>query len=465
MEQFAAEHTWANDGRVADIAMLAMFCMAMRRDTFEKLGPLDEQFGIGLFEDDDYSQRAKQAGYRVVCAGDVFVHHFGQMAFKDLEATGEYARLFAENQRRYEQKWNLTWEKHHHAELAFVQRRDQSGGLGRPPLKAQGSHPSAETPGTGKAAENPDYAGKLAKESGKWGSHLQLEAGNEWHAWLCHPLVLENYQRRSLVDGLAWPLWVRKVLDGPVRRSLDLGCGSGGTSLKLHSMGAAQSIEGIDVSGERVAQAEKHRIAAGIDGGFRVGDANRLRLPANTYDLIVSSHSFHHFVELERIMEQVHEALTPDGFFILEEFVGPTQFQWTDLQMQMVKERLAIIPERLRIFRWGALKSEEGRPTPAEVEAESPFESIRSGEIVPLFHKYFDVVGIRKLGGTLQHLLFNGIAHQFLLADDEAVRQVKDICAFENNLIDEDVIPSDFMLLIGRRRGAGKNPHAENPRV
>ncbi|MEI8313783.1 MAG: glycosyltransferase, partial [Verrucomicrobiota bacterium] len=251
MEQFAAEHTWANDGREADIAMLAMFCMAMRRDTFKKLGPLDEQFGIGLFEDDDYSQRAKQAGYRVVCAGDVFVHHFGQSAFKELGATGEYARLFAENQRCYEQKWNLIWERHRHAELPYVQRQDQSGGVGQPPLKAQRSHPSDGIPGTGKASENPGYAEKLAKESRKWGSHLQLEARDEWHSWLCHPLVLENYQRRSLVDGLAWPHWVRKAFGGPARRSLDLGCGSGGTSLKLHSMGAAQFVEGIDVCGER----------------------------------------------------------------------------------------------------------------------------------------------------------------------------------------------------------------------
>ncbi len=120
MEEFAAEQTWAQDGRVADIAMLAMFCVAMRRDTFVKIGPLDEQFGIGMFEDDDYTQRMRQAGYRVVCAADVFVHHFGQAAFKELIATGEYNPLFTENRRRYEMKWKLSWEMHRHAELEFA---------------------------------------------------------------------------------------------------------------------------------------------------------------------------------------------------------------------------------------------------------------------------------------------------------------------------------------------------------
>ena len=53
MEAFAREHTWAFDRKVADIHMLAMFCVAMRRDVWERVGALDEQFGVGMFEDDD----------------------------------------------------------------------------------------------------------------------------------------------------------------------------------------------------------------------------------------------------------------------------------------------------------------------------------------------------------------------------------------------------------------------------
>ena len=119
MEQFAAEQTWPQDGKVADISMLALFCAALRRDTFEKIGPLDEQFGIGMFEDDDYALRLRQAGYRIVCAGDVFVHHFGQASFKELAKSGEYDPLFKENRHRFERKWNLIWEEHRPNELQF----------------------------------------------------------------------------------------------------------------------------------------------------------------------------------------------------------------------------------------------------------------------------------------------------------------------------------------------------------
>jgi O-antigen biosynthesis protein len=91
----------------------------MRRDTYEHVGPLDERFKVGMFEDDDYSRRVRAAGRRVVCAADVFVHHVGQAAFRTLIRNREYDALFEYNRRAYEQKWNVQWRPHEHAPLAF----------------------------------------------------------------------------------------------------------------------------------------------------------------------------------------------------------------------------------------------------------------------------------------------------------------------------------------------------------
>lgn len=96
------------------------------------------------------------------------------------------------------------------------------------------------------------------------------------------------------------------------------------------------------------------------------------------------------------------------------------------------------------------MKPYEGRPTVADVVAASPFESIRSAEIEPLFRRCFDVVAIRNLGGTLQHLLYNGIVHNF--TSPRAEEYVRAIYETEDALIDRGLLPSDFMLLVGRRR-------------
>ncbi|MBM4261185.1 MAG: glycosyltransferase family 2 protein [Deltaproteobacteria bacterium] len=117
MESFARYTMRRNARTIADIHMLAMFCVAFRREIYDAIGPLDEQFGVGMFEDDDYSLRIKRAGYRVVCAPGVFVHHFGRAAFEKLEATGEYNSIFAQNRERFEKKWNLQWQPHRSGSL------------------------------------------------------------------------------------------------------------------------------------------------------------------------------------------------------------------------------------------------------------------------------------------------------------------------------------------------------------
>ncbi len=300
--------------------------------------------------------------------------------------------------------------------------------------------------------ENDDrYLEQLSAEGKKWGGHLAVEATREMHAWLDHPAVFSRYRERGQIDGQSWRDWVKTRLGGPATRSMELGCGSGSLSVDLFHRGSTLRIEGLDASDERVREAEAARSAAGAPGQFRVGDANRLDLEPGAYDLIVSAHSFHHFLKLEPIMEQVLRALTPRGLFILEEFVGPTQFQWTDAQIDVTRTLTGLIPERYRMLRWGVRKDWEGRPTVAEVVAASPFESIRSAEIVPLFERYFRMIERRNLGGTIQHLMYNGIIHNFQPSDAVAERCIQGVFQAEDALIDSGLLPSDFQLLIGQR--------------
>ncbi len=108
---WAERHCRQHDGRYFPIPVLAMFCVAMRRQVFEKVGDLDERFGMGMFEDDDYAERVRRAGLEVVCVEDVFVHHEGRAAFRRMDDQA-YRKLFEDNRRKFEEKWGRPWQPH-----------------------------------------------------------------------------------------------------------------------------------------------------------------------------------------------------------------------------------------------------------------------------------------------------------------------------------------------------------------
>lgn len=109
--EFAESRATACPGESREIRMPAMFCLAMRRATFKKIGPLDEQFEIGLCEN-DYAMRGRNAGLRIIYAEDALVHHFGEASLGHLYPFGKHAEVFASNRTRFEKKWGAKCNGH-----------------------------------------------------------------------------------------------------------------------------------------------------------------------------------------------------------------------------------------------------------------------------------------------------------------------------------------------------------------
>jgi len=109
MDAFAREYTSAHHGQTLEIQMLPFHCVALRRKIFDEIGPLDERFGLGMFEDDDYALRLRAKDYRLICAEDVFLHHWGSASFSKLNPV-EYWQQFINNKKLFEDKWGVKWQ-------------------------------------------------------------------------------------------------------------------------------------------------------------------------------------------------------------------------------------------------------------------------------------------------------------------------------------------------------------------
>ena len=78
------------------------FCMLIKRKVFEKIGLLDEIYGMGNFDDTDFSRRAVQAGYRCVRSCGAYVYHRENTSFNKVTTFDED---FKRNREIYEFRW------------------------------------------------------------------------------------------------------------------------------------------------------------------------------------------------------------------------------------------------------------------------------------------------------------------------------------------------------------------------
>lgn len=109
MHRFARQFNFSDNTRWFEVKRLVGFCLLIKREAYQKVGGLDERFALGNFEDDDLSLRMRESGYRLLCAGDTFIHHYGEATFKVNQV--DYSRTMQENARRFLEKWGQVAER------------------------------------------------------------------------------------------------------------------------------------------------------------------------------------------------------------------------------------------------------------------------------------------------------------------------------------------------------------------
>lgn len=82
----------------------AAAALLLRRDVFEEVGPLDEQFAPAWFEDVDYCRRLAAAGKQIWAVPSTPVKHFGGSSLESL-SFAEFNEVWYRNMWLYARKW------------------------------------------------------------------------------------------------------------------------------------------------------------------------------------------------------------------------------------------------------------------------------------------------------------------------------------------------------------------------
>lgn len=101
---------------------LVGFAMLLKRSSLDKIGYLDEAYGLGHYEDDDLSIRFLKAGYRMLLCKDSFIYHYGNKSFgkNSQKNPTQHAELISGNLRYFIQKWGFDLNRYAVPNINFI---------------------------------------------------------------------------------------------------------------------------------------------------------------------------------------------------------------------------------------------------------------------------------------------------------------------------------------------------------
>jgi SAM-dependent methyltransferase len=237
---------------------------------------------------------------------------------------------------------------------------------------------------------------------------------------------------------------------GPFDQVAELGCGDGVlTHCLLHDYPVLK-VDAYDLS--EASLERSGALIATLNGAadrcrlLRI-DLNVEALPERSYDAVLTTGCMHHIQNLDFCFRSIRRALKSCGLLWLNDYVGPNQFQWSDTQMRLADELLAIVPRPWR------LRDRVCRFDSAAMRDMDPSEAVAPQHIPAALRAHFEIVKAWARGGTLLAPIFgSGCLDVAILASEEGTAVLAAMFKAEQELIRTGALSSDNYVYIARPR-------------
>lgn len=287
-----------------------------------------------------------------------------------------------------------------------------------------------------------------------WETNPTAAIGKQGY-WLSNPIIEAaiNHRLSGAKGNGYWLSWLANKFFKKQRfeRLLSIGCGVGNHEILMAKLGLATQIDAFDFSESSLEIARKDAAAAGVEINFYQDDFNIFTIDdSKKYDLVFCSGSLHHVRELERCLSIVRKCLKPDGYFIVNEYIGDCYNIYNQNQEALINRIYKCFDYRLRSGTTEIFAS----PSIERVFAKDPSEAVRSKLILPFLEFYFDVEVLNPAGGGLLHELYPLLDHyQLSDGDPKSETIVKLLLEIEKILMEmPGGLSSDFCLCILRHK-------------
>jgi SAM-dependent methyltransferase len=248
--------------------------------------------------------------------------------------------------------------------------------------------------------DDPEYQRAAREESAFWDKPQLFSAEACERAPREAPLQAYTNERLTGHRARTWPEVVATYRR--FERALFFGCSALTYERAILRAQPHLSATFIDISPASLARRDDE-LGAEFPGRVTtvVADLNFESLPAQRYDLIVSSGTLHHLLNIEHVAYQLNNALTTDGVLFVQDYVG--------------EHKLLFRPEKRALYEAFLQRGVTARDIPRSTYVDwpetsgapfSPFEAIRSEDTLAVLARELVEVSVRAVGALTMLLVF-----------------------------------------------------------
>lgn len=250
--------------------------------------------------------------------------------------------------------------------------------------------------------------------------------------WWQVPAIVTHINRRvcgESVSGFSQGLFnlLRNYVNNKTFEcGISIGCGEAEKEMILMRQGVVKYFDLFEYSDVRIAKGMESARALGLLDRIAFHKSDVFNNPVNKrYDFVHWNNSLHHMFDVPTAVKFSRSVLKKGGIFYMDDFVGPSRFQWSDMVLSVVSIVRRKILAMLLLDAHSSLPFTEkiDRPDPVIDLAYDPSEAADSDQIIPSIKENFPSAIIIPTGGVIYQLALQGVLEH--INRDEASEVLK----------------------------------------
>lgn len=243
-------------------------------------------------------------------------------------------------------------------------------------------------------------------------AHWDAASVNNCPGWWAHPRIVQHINQRVCgrpVKGTSRGAMekVRELFGTQVwDRGVSVGCGNGAKEMAMIEAGIVGAFTLYELSPVRVEQGRALAESRGLGDRitFHIADAFTADIPKGSVDFVHWNNSLHHMMDTPAAVAWSWNILRKGGMFYMDDFIGPTRFQWSDKALELCTAVRASLPAKYLANPRrpdGREPVQVRRPDPVAFARQDPSEAADSDRIMPAVGEFFPKAWVMRTGGVI----------------------------------------------------------------